>query len=221
MSQDGADTCLEALQMADRMGLTISCDLNYRKNLWKYGRTAADVMKPLVQYSDVIFGAEPEYKEILGIAPVGFKAVNTDYRLNLEGFEEVGKQVVELVPRCRKMFLELRNSLSANHNLLAAVLYSDGSLKHTGIYDITHEVDRVGTGDAFVGGLIYGLLTYSDVKSWIVMIFMISLGISIRSLHLLPTSFISVFYTGLSLALIATGVLFIRYWWQRRHLLRS
>ena len=63
--------------------------------------------------------------------------------------------------------------------------------------------------------------SFFDVKSWIVMIFMISLGISIRSLHLLPTSFISVFYTGLSLALIATGALFIRYWWQRRHLLRS
>ena len=162
LSQDSADTCLEALQAADWMGLTISCDLNYRKNLWKYGRTAADVMKPLVQYSDVIFGAEPEYKEILGIVPVGFKAVNTDYRLNLEGFEEVGKQVEKLVPRCRKMFLELRNSLSANHNLLAAVLYSNGSLKHTGVYDITHEVDRVGTGDAFVGGLIYGLLTCPD-----------------------------------------------------------
>ena len=63
--------------------------------------------------------------------------------------------------------------------------------------------------------------SFFDVKSWIVMIFMISLGISIRSLHLLPTSFISVLYTGLSLALIATGALFIRYWWQRRHLLRS
>ena len=63
--------------------------------------------------------------------------------------------------------------------------------------------------------------SFFDVKSWIVMIFMISLGISIRSLHLLPTSFISVFYTGLSLALIATGGLFIRYWWQRRHLLRN
>lgn len=63
--------------------------------------------------------------------------------------------------------------------------------------------------------------SFFDVKSWIVMIFMISLGISIRSLHLLPTSFISVFYTRLSLALIATGALFIRYWWQRRHLLRS
>ena len=162
ISQGAADACLEAIQTANRMGVPVSCDINYRKNLWKYGRTAADVMKPLVQYSDVIFGAEPEYKEILGIAPVGFKAVNTDYRLNLEGFEEVGKQVAKLVPRCRKMFLELRNSLSANHNLLAAVLYSDGSLKHTGIYDITHEVDRVGTGDAFVGGLIYGLLTYPD-----------------------------------------------------------
>ena len=138
LSQSGADTCLEALQTADRMGLTISCDLNFRKNLWQYGRTAADVMYPLVQYSDVIFGAEPEYKEILGISPVGFKAINTDYQL------------------------ELRNSLSANHNLLAAVLYSDNTLKHTGIYDIAHEVDRVGTGDAFVGGLIYGLLTYPN-----------------------------------------------------------
>ncbi|WP_291581752.1 hypothetical protein [Bacteroides sp.] len=63
--------------------------------------------------------------------------------------------------------------------------------------------------------------SFFDVKSWIIMIFMISLGISIRSLHLLPTCFISVFYTGLSLALIVTGVLFIRYWWQRRHLLQN
>lgn len=162
LSQSGAGTCLEALQTADRMGLTISCDLNFRKNLWQYGRTAADVMYPLVQYSDVIFGAEPEYKEILGISPVGFKAINTDYQLDLQGFEKVGRQVETLVPRCKKMFLELRNSLSANHNLLAAVLYSDNTLKHTGIYDIAHEVDRVGTGDAFVGGLIYGLLTYPN-----------------------------------------------------------
>ena len=67
-----------------------------------------------------------------------------------------------LVPRCRKIFLELRNSITSNHNLLAAVLYSDGALKHTGIYDIEHEIDRVGAGDAFVGGMIYGLITYPD-----------------------------------------------------------
>ncbi len=165
LSQDGADACLEALEVADRMGLTISCDLNFRKKLWNYGRTAAEVMQPLVQYSDVIFGAEPEYKEILGIQPVGFKAttaVDTSFESDLPAFEALGQKVSALVPRCRKVFLELRNSITSNHNLLAAVLYSDGSLKHTGIYNIEHEVDRVGTGDAFVGGLIYGLISYPD-----------------------------------------------------------
>ena len=67
LSQEGADACLEALQTADRLGLTISCDLNFRKKLWNYGKSASEVMLPLVQYSDVIFGAEPEYKEIFGI----------------------------------------------------------------------------------------------------------------------------------------------------------
>ena len=162
LSQEGADTCLEALQMADRMGLTISCDLNFRKNLWKYGRTAAEVLPALVQYSDVIFGAEPEYKEVLGIQPVGFNAVNTDYQLNLKGFEAVGKQMEQLVPRCKKMFIELRNTITTNHHTLAAVLYSDGLLKHTRVYDVAPVVDCVGTGDAFVGGLIYGLITYPD-----------------------------------------------------------
>ncbi|WP_455664849.1 PfkB family carbohydrate kinase [Phocaeicola sp.] len=162
LSQEGADACMEALQIADRMGLTISCDLNFRKKLWNYGKSASEVMLPLVQYSDVIFGAEPEYKEVFGISPVGFKAVNTSYSLDLPGFEAFGKKVSELVPRCRKVFLELRNTITSNHNLLAAILYADGALKHTGIYDIVHEVDRVGAGDAFVGGMIYGLLTYPD-----------------------------------------------------------
>ena len=162
LSQEGADACLEALQTADRMGLTISCDLNVRKKLWNYGRSVADVMLPLVQYSNVIFGAEPEYKEVFDIAPVGFQAVDTAYPLDLKGFETFGQKISHIVPRCRKVFLELRNTITSNHNLLAAVLYSDQTLKYTGIYDITHEVDRVGTGDAFVGGMIYGLLTYPD-----------------------------------------------------------
>ena len=165
LSQDGADACREALEIADHMGLTISCDLNFRKKLWNYGRTATEVMQPLIQYSDVIFGAEPEYQEILGIQPVGFEAVSaadTSFDSDLPSFEEFGRRVAVMVPRCRKIFLELRNSITSNHNLLAAVLYSDGTLKHTGIYDIEHEVDRVGAGDAFVGGLIYGLITYPD-----------------------------------------------------------
>lgn len=118
-----------------------------------------------MQYSDVIFGAEPEYQEILGIQPVGFRAVDTadvSFESDLPSFEKFGQEVERLVPRCQKVFLELRNSITSNHNVLAAVLYSDGTLKHTGIYDIEHETDRVGAGDAFVGGMIYGLITYPD-----------------------------------------------------------
>ena len=162
LSQEGADACLEALQTADRLGLTISCYLNFRIKLWNYCKSASEVMLPLVQYSDVIFGAEPEYKEFFGIPPVGFKAVDTSYPLDLSGFKVFGQKVSEQAPRCQKMFLELRNTITSNHNLLAAILYSKGTLRHTGIYDIVHEVDRVGAGDAFVGGMIYGLLTYPD-----------------------------------------------------------
>ena len=107
LSQEGADACLEALQTADRMGLTISCDLNVRKKLWNYGRSVADVMLPLVQYSDVIFGAEPEYKEVFDIAPVGFQAVDTAYPLDLKGFETFGQKISHIVPRCRKVFFRI------------------------------------------------------------------------------------------------------------------
>lgn len=89
------------------MGLTISCDLNFRKKLWNYGCTAAEVMQPLVQYSDVIFGAEPEYQEILGIQPVGFRAVDTadvSFESDLPSFEKFGQEVERLVPRCQKCF---------------------------------------------------------------------------------------------------------------------
>lgn len=165
LSQEGADACREALEVAHRKGLIISCDLNYRKKLWNYGRTAAEIMMPLVQYSDVIFGAEPEYKEIMGIQPVGFGAVVKDdvsFFRDLPRFEALVREVTTQVPRCKYAFMELRNTVTSNHNLLAAVLLAKGVFHHTGIYDITHEVDRVGAGDAFVGGMIYGLLAYPD-----------------------------------------------------------
>ena len=165
LSHDGAEVCREALQVADRMGLTISCDLNYRSKLWNYGCTAAEVMMPLVLYSDVLFGAEPEYREIMGVEPVGFRADSVhdvSFTADLPRFETFTRRVSSLVPRCKHVFLELRHSLSSSHNLLAAVLLSDDRFYHTGIYDIAQEVDRVGAGDAFVGGMIYGLRTWPE-----------------------------------------------------------
>lgn len=162
ITQDAADACLEALQVADKMGLTISCDLNYRKKLWQYGRTAPEVMAPLLQYSDVIFGAEAEYCEVMNTRSVVFKAVDENYKMDLAAMEELCKDVLHQVPRCKKVFLEMRNSITSNHNLLGAVVYSNGTLKKSRIYAIESEVDRMGAGDAFAAGMIYGLMTYPD-----------------------------------------------------------
>lgn len=161
-SRHAADVCMEAIEAADRMGLTISCDLNFRKNLWKYGEKAIDVMPRMVEKSDVIFGAMSEYKHTLGVEDVPFTATDASYRLNEEAFLKECQMIESRYPRCRKMFIELRNSLSVNHDILAAVMYSDGTLKTAPVYDIDHVVDKVGVGDAFVGGMIYGLIAYPD-----------------------------------------------------------
>lgn len=159
-SGHAADVCMEAIEAADRMGLTISCDLNFRKNLWKYGKTALEVMPRMVAKSDVIFGAMSEYKYTLGVEDVPFGAVDAGYRLDEEAFLKECRMIESRYPRCRKMFIELRNSLSVNHDILGAVIYSEGTLKVAPVYDIDHVVDKVGVGDAFVGGMIYGLIAY-------------------------------------------------------------
>lgn len=159
-SLHAAEACMEAIEVADRMGLTISCDLNFRKNLWQYGKSALDMMPQMVVKSDVIFGAMSEYKYTLGVDDVPFAATDARYRLDKEAFLKECRMIESEYPRCRKMFIELRNSLSVNHDILGAVLYSEGTLKTAPIYDIDHVVDKVGVGDAFVGGLIYGLIAY-------------------------------------------------------------
>lgn len=160
LSQGAADVCLEAIRAANEMGITVSCDLNYRKNLWKYGKTASDVMPALVEGCDVILGNEEDCEKVFGIQPEGFDVTATGGEINAAEFESVCTQMMNKFPRCKKMIVTLRGAINANHNTWGGVLYSDGSLKQSQRYDITHIVDRVGGGDSFMGGLIYGLLTY-------------------------------------------------------------
>ncbi|MDR2138797.1 MAG: sugar kinase [Tannerella sp.] len=159
LSQGAADTCLEAVGAANRLGLTVSVDLNYRKNLWKYGRTAAEVMPALVEGCDVILGNEEDAEKVFGIKPEGFDAAHTGGRINAAGFESVCRRLKERFPRAGNVIITLRGSLNANHNTWEGVLHAD-RLYRSRRYDITHIVDRVGGGDSFMGGLIYGLLTY-------------------------------------------------------------
>jgi 2-dehydro-3-deoxygluconokinase len=160
LSQGAADVCLEAIKTANELGIMVSCDLNYRKNLWKYGKTAAETMPALVEGCDVILGNEEDCEKVFGIQPEGFDVTSTGGEVNAAEFESVCTQMMKKFPRCKKMIVTLRGAINANHNTWGGVLYSDGSLKQSKRYDITHIVDRVGGGDSFMGGLIYGLITY-------------------------------------------------------------
>lgn len=162
ISQSAADVCLEAIKAANRLGVFVSCDLNYRKNLWKYGKTAAEVMPALVEGCDLILGNEEDAEKEFGIKPEGFDAEQTDGSIDQTRFESVCRQLMERFPRCRKVAITLRGSINANHNTWGGVIFNGKELLQSRRYDITHIVDRVGGGDSFMGGLIYGLLTYAD-----------------------------------------------------------
>lgn len=160
ISQGAADVCLEAIQTANRLGIPVSCDLNYRKNLWKYGKKASEVMQDLVAGCDIILGNEEDAEKVFGIKPEGFDVTATAGEVNAAEFESVCTQLMQRFPRARKVIITLRGSINANHNTWGGVLYDGKQLFQSPRYDITHIVDRVGSGDSFMGGLIYGLLTY-------------------------------------------------------------
>ena len=161
LSQGAADVCLEAIKAANAMGITVSCDLNYRKNLWKYGKKASEVMPALVEGSDVILGNEEDADKVFGIKPEGFDVTSTGGQIDQRGFQSVGEQLMKRFPRAKKVIITLRGSINANHNTWGGVLWDGKTLYQSPRYDITHIVDRVGGGDSFMGGLIYGLLTYT------------------------------------------------------------
>ena len=160
ISQGAADVCLEAIRAANRLGVTVSCDLNYRKNLWKYGKRADEVMPALVEGCDIILGNEEDAEKVFGIKPEGFDATARAGRVDAAKFESVCRQLMARFPRARKVIITLRGSINANHNTWGGVLFDGQRLYESARYDITHIVDRVGGGDSFMGGLIYGLLTY-------------------------------------------------------------
>ncbi len=160
VSSGAAAACLEAVQVARKMGLTISCDLNFRKNLWKWGKKAGDVMPELVSYADIAIGNEEDAEKVFGI-----KAPNADISAGLveaSAYRYVCNEMTRRFPNLKTVAITLRGSLSASHNTWSGVLLDQNRFFEAPRFDITHIVDRVGGGDAFCAGLIYGLLTYAD-----------------------------------------------------------
>ena len=160
ISEGAAAVCLEAVKKAKEMGLTVSCDLNYRSKLWKWGKQPGEVMEGLVEYTDVAIGNEEDADKVFGIHAEEVDV--TKGNVEADAYRSVCNQLNERFPNLKTIAITLRGSLSASHNTWGAILWDAGNVYVSPVYDITHIVDRVGGGDSFMGGLIYGLLTYES-----------------------------------------------------------
>ncbi len=153
ISLSASELSLEAVKKAREKGITISCDLNFRKNLWKYGKSAPEVMGELVKYADIVMGNEEDCQKSLGVK------VDVDVesgRLQTEKYRELTDNVLGLYPNIKKIAITLRESHSANYNGWSAVLNNQEEFIISKKYEINNIIDRVGGGDTFAAGLIYG-----------------------------------------------------------------
>lgn len=162
LSENAAAECLKAIKTSNEFGITVSCDINYRGNLWRYGKTAAEVMPEMVAGSDIILGNEEDCEKVFGIKPKNFDAEKTNGNVDQSAFLSVCEQMMQTFSRCKKMVVTLRGAINANHNTWGGVLFDGKNLLESKRYDITDIVDRVGGGDSFMGGLIFGLLNYDN-----------------------------------------------------------
>jgi 2-dehydro-3-deoxygluconokinase len=159
LSASAADLAMESVSKAKSKGLTVSCDFNYRKNLWKYGKSAPEVMRELVKHVDVGIANEEDCQKALGVK------IDVDVEsgaLDVRKYRGMSDQVLAEFPNLKMLAITLRESRSASHNGWSACLNDRQQFLVSRRYDITHIVDRVGGGDAFSGGLIYGLLTFEN-----------------------------------------------------------
>ena len=157
ISASAAELSLAACKAAKKCGVKVSCDLNYRKNLWKYGKEAKEVMSEITKYVDVAIANEEDFQKSLGItASSDVESGSLDRNV----YEGIAKKAMALYPNLERVAITLRESKSADRNDWAACIYDGKEFYVSRKYEITDIVDRVGGGDSFSGGLIYGLLTF-------------------------------------------------------------
>ena len=157
ISETAMALSLESVREAKKRGITVSCDLNFRKNLWKYGKQASEVMGELARYVDVAIANEEDVQKSLGItADSDVESGSLDRNV----YEGIAKKAMALYPNLERVAITLRESKSADRNDWAACIYDGKEFYVSRKYEITDIVDRVGGGDSFSGGLIYGLLTF-------------------------------------------------------------
>ena len=158
ISEGAALVCMEGIKAANQKGITVSCDLNFRKNLWKWGKNAIEVMPELVSGCDIILGNEEDAEKVFGIKPE--RGDVSSGHISAEAYKSVCEKLMKQFSKAKKVIITLRGSINADHNSWTGVLFDGKRLIEAPEYQITDIVDRVGGGDSFMGGLIYGLLTW-------------------------------------------------------------
>lgn len=155
LCKGGYETLKQGLILAKEKGITVSADPTYRNGLWKYGENAKDVLCDLLQYSNIFIGGINEINEILG----------TDYDYSNKDFITACKHLIETYPNITKVFDKIRTAINSNWHKIRARMWNGTEFKETVDFEITHIIDRIGTGDAFAAGLIYGLQEFNDYKA--------------------------------------------------------
>ena len=162
ISESAMELSLESVKEAKKRGVTVSCDLNYRNNLWKYGKKASEVMRELANYVDVAIANEEDVQKSLEITT---DVVVESGELDREKYKTLGQKVLDAYPNMKMIAITLRESHSADWNGWAACLNDGENFYVSKKYEIRNIVDRVGGGDSFAGGLIYGLNHYMDKQA--------------------------------------------------------
>ena len=162
LSETSCDATLDGMDEALRRGICTSVDINYRKNLWKYGQDARDVLLPAVKSCHIIFGDTGEWELITGMKLPRFEAVDTQYDMDLTGYAQFFDKAQEMFPRGRYFVMAVRNVLSASHHMLTGLLYADGTLYNTAIVDVNPVLDPMGVGDAFIAAYLHAHFRWPD-----------------------------------------------------------
>lgn len=162
-SQAALDTTMDAVRRAFESGVELTCDINYRGNLWKYpGANARKALDELMQYSSFIFGDQNEWYVASGLDPIPFTALDESYQFDLDAYRRYFDKLHKMFPRAERMLMAHRNQLSFQHHVNAGVLWVNGEIYTSRIYDIRPIVDQMGVGDAWVAAFIHARHRWPD-----------------------------------------------------------
>lgn len=164
ISETAMHCTLDSMAAAKKMGLTVSCDLNLRVALWQYGRSHIEVYRKMMEYVDILIGNEGHFRSCLGMSA---KVNEDDIKSNPRVYQNIADEVFSEWPHIEKIAITVRRTQSADHQSIAAILATSSGLWTSPLFEMRNIVDRIGGGDAFTAGLLYGFSNLEDPQQTI------------------------------------------------------